>query len=200
MVYLNNVIGFINDLLKDRISNYPTATMDGVMNQTVTNQTGANGQSRIIIYPSIIDLSGKANYTGLDKRVPFTGYHRLMGSTFTRVVEQEYGDDLMTILSVTDIQLIVWGWRDKINHKPEQFALILADTLPAGSVIADEFKTLGIRELKIVEAGITYDQRTIFNQEIQGVPYFLGPETFVFSIRYRIEGSYIKGCLNKCEC
>lgn len=194
MVYLNNVIGFINDILKERVSSYPTANMQGVMTQTVSNQ-----QNKVVIYPTIIDLSGKANYTGLDKRVSFTGYHRLIGSTFTRRVEQDYGDELMTILSTTDIQLIVWGWRDKINHKPEQFALILADTLP-GVIIADEFKSLGIRELKVVEAGINYDQRTIFNQEIQGIPYFLGPETFVFSIRYRIEGSYIKGCLNKCEC
>lgn len=194
MVYLNNVIGFINDILKERVSSYPTANMQGVMTQTVSNQ-----QNKVVIYPTIIDLSGKANYTGLDKRVSFTGYHRLMGSTFTSVVDKAYGDDMLTIVSVTDVQFIVWGWRDKINHKPEQFALILADSLP-GAITADEFTALKIRELKVVEAGINYDQRTIFNQEIQGIPYFLGPETFVFSIRYRIEGSYLKGCLNTCEC
>lgn len=195
MVYLNEVINFLNQTIKTRIGAYPTAKIEGVMTQTIRNE-----QAKTVIYPTIINLFGKAEYTGFDNRVPFTAYHRLVGSTFTRNVTRDYADgDLVMINSVTDVQLIVWGMREKLNIKPEQLALVIADLLPY-KVEAPEFPKLGILDLRVIETGISYDQRAIFQQEIQGIPYFIGPEMFVFSVRYRIEGSYMKGCLNKCEC
>lgn len=195
MIYLHETIDFINSILQQRLNAYPTAEIKGIATTMLKNSN-----NKIITYPSVINVFGKSDYIGYNNNVPFTIYHKLINSTFTRRPGQNYGDDnFIGINSLTDMQLICIGKRKELNIKPEQFAMIIIDGLP-NALDAKEFKTLGIKDVKIISAGINYDQRNVFNQEIQGIPYFIGPELFIFSIRYRIDGTYMKGCLKLCEC
>lgn len=196
MVYLNEIVRFLNEQMKGRLSAYPTAEYN-----TIATYATKVYQNSTIVYPSFIEIGKKgAEILSIDIKAPFYVYHRLGATTFTKVVGNNYGDgDVYEMSSSTEVQMIFWGVRDKINTYPEQFANIISDQLP-DFLTAPELSQNGINRINITPISINYDQRAIFQQEYQGVRYFLGPELFLFSIRYRIEGTYTKGCTNKCEC
>lgn len=196
MVYLNNIVSFLNDVLKVRLSMYPTAEYSGIATYATKNLK----DGKIIVYPTEIPWGANGAETlSLSFKSPFNIYHRLSGTTFSREPGSGYGDDLYTTVSTTEVQLIVWGVRNKISTTPEQFSMILSDALP-DKIAAAELSGLGINNIYIDSVSINYDQRAVFSQEMQGVKYFIGPELFLFSFRYRIIGSYTKGCLNICDC
>ncbi len=95
--------------------------------------------------------------------------------------------------------MVIMGSRAKLNGSAGQLALQVADSLP-GNIIAPEFQALDIQYLNVVETGIDYDQKALFNKDFTGVKNFIGPELFMLGIRYNIEGSYLKGCASKCIC
>lgn len=193
MVYLNNIVEFLNITIKGRLLKYPTAGYNGVATYATKDQKQGE-----IKYPTLITYGKNGAETlAFDSNTPFTIYHRLSGTTFSK--GPSYGDDAYSTISATDLQIVVWGTRKKIDTSPEQFAMILTDTLP-DIITADELSGMGINNINITPLSINYDQRSVFAQEMQGVKYFTGPELFLFSIRYRIEGSYTKGCLNNCDC
>lgn len=195
MVYLNDIVGYINKLIQERLTPYTNSKYYGITYQSVKNEGNST-----IVYPFEIDLNAKAASVAINMKESFIVYHRLQGSTFTYPTNGSYGDgDTLNINSTTELQVLVMGWRKEINTSPEQLAMIVADTLP-GSIKEKSINKVGVRQISTQAIGINYDPRAVFNSEYSGIPYFIGPEMFLFSIRYRITGSYLKGCLTNCEC
>lgn len=195
MVYLNEIVEFVNTVIKERLKAYSNSRYYGITYQAVKNEANTT-----IIYPSEIDINAKAGSVAINMKESFIVYHRLTGTSFTYPTSGNYGDgDTHSVSSATDLQVIVMGWRKKLNGTPEQLAMIIADSLP-GSIKEADINKIGIKQISTQATGINYDPRTIFNAEYTGIPYFIGPEMFLFSIRYRITGSYLKGCLTNCEC
>lgn len=195
MVYLTKIVDFVNTVLQDGLKAYPTADYKGIAVSTVIQR-----QNSSIVFPSVIDGEGYAKGVYFQSGVPFVLYHRLTATTFSMGQNQRFGDGaLRKVDSLTSVQIIVMGTRDRLNISPEQLGMHIADTLPS-SVVAPELQQLGVASLDIIEAGIDYDQRAVFNKEFQGIKYFIGPELFMLAVRYTIQGTYLKGCTSKCDC
>lgn len=196
MVYLPEIIAHINTVLISKLTSYPTAQYHGIANPITVQRS--SGQ---IVYPSTIELDGRANAVTFTFTAPFTIYHKLLNSNFTqRAGGKVFGQDAQrSMLSNTAAQIIIIGTRAEINVKPELLAMQIADSLP-GVLSAPEYTTLGIQSVYVIETGIDYDQRALFNKEFQGIKYFIGPELFMLAVRYTIEGAYLKGCASLCQC
>lgn len=194
MVYLNNIIDFINQSIRQRLTQYPTANLQGLATATVVNQQGSAQR----VFPSVIDMDGKADVVKYAKQFPFSIWHR--SSTTNVTIRSNYGDsDQGDISTITEMTMVVIGNRSAIKVGPDLFSYILMDTIP-GKLVASEFGQLGINEITSSPVSINHDPQSVFSAEFKGVPYFIGPEMFMFSIRYRILGSYQKGCLSNCNC
>jgi len=102
--------------------------------------------------------------------------------------------DLLNITCSTTVRLVCTGNRADIAVSPEEFAMMICDSLPTGA------KATKLKYVKISPNNILYDAQTVFANEFKGLGFNIGPERFLFSIQYTIEGGYIKGCLNTCDC
>lgn len=193
MIYLHDIVAFINDTIKSRVTSYPAAVYHGI----ATYGYKATDQS-FITFPTIVGhgKNGAADI-GFNTNVPFVAYHRIGLTSFSIVPGKSYGDgEEVAQRSVTEVQMMVRGNRNLINSNPEQLAMVIADSMPSNFNMQGSVRIEG----SVVSVGIQYDSRANFNQEYTGVTYNIGPDGFFISIRYRIEGSYLKGCTNKCEC
>lgn len=194
MVYLNNIVGYLNEVLAGRLTPYKNAVYNGITNTvSVRFQDG-----KMVSYPAVIDLDGKADAVPTLKRSDFNIWHRITANNIQYDDRNQYGDKSYS-RSTTDLVMVVLGTRKKINQVVEQFSMILADTITV-NVTAAEFSTLGLGELKVQASGINFDQNAVFNSEFKGVPSFVGSDMFMFSVRYRITGTYQNGCTNICDC
>lgn len=196
MVYLPDIIHYINEVLVTKLTSYPTAQYSGVATSVVVQRS--TGQ---VVYPSVIQMNGAVNTMSFNFTTPFVLYHRLLTSNFSaRAGAKVFGQDAQrTMLSTTFAQMVIIGTRAELNVSPELLAMQIADSLPS-VISAAEYSSLGIQSVNINETGIDYDQRAVFNKEFQGVKYFIGPELFILAVRYTIEGTYLKGCTSLCKC
>jgi hypothetical protein len=195
MIYLPDIVAFVNTVLANRFTSYPTAQYKGIATSVTVQRT--SGQ---IIYPSVIEMNGSVNTIAFNHGAPFTLYHRMLSSSFRKATNTStFGDDQRTMVSTTAAQIVVMGTRADLNVDPVQLCMQIADSLP-GTLSAPEYATLGIRSVNIYETGIDFDQQSIFNKEFKGIKYFIGPELFLLAVRYTIEGAYLRGCTSLCQC
>lgn len=196
MVYLTEIVDYINVQLRDKLNMYPTARYYPVTN-TVIKIKPDNTQ---ISFPAVIDLFGSADEIKFDKFSPFSVWHKANTTVFIRNPDKSYGDNqTVGITSTTTMQMVCIGERKQINIKPEQLAFVLSDVLPTygGNVTIDTQK---LANLSITPININYNSLNVFNGEFSNVGYFIGPEMFMFSLNYTIVSNYLQGCADKCIC
>lgn len=190
MVFLPELIDQINTALGFRFKKYPLALYKGLVTQGVINI-----DNNVVSFPSVISNAGVAEEVSYDIRYPFIVYHRALVSNFQPGTQKGYGDgDLLNITCSTTVRLVCTGNRADIAVSPEEFAMMICDSLPTGA------KATKLKYVKISPNNILYDAQTVFANEFKGLGFNIGPERFLFSIQYTIEGGYIKGCLNTCDC
>lgn len=180
-------------MVAERLSTYPDMSFCGIADYKY--EEPASGSA--IISPVIVPFGAK-KATPINTTVNgITAYHRLGLTTISVQPGQDYGDgESVNNKYATDLQMLVIGTTDKLNSMPYDFATIMADSFPLSMRLEEQIKF----DAKVIITGIQHDKRTNFNQEFSGVKYFLGPEYFFFSIRYRVEATYLNGCTSICDC
>lgn len=123
-----------------------------------------------------------------DDSKPLIVYHRLLSKPYSK---NDYGIDVATCQMV----MVVYGSFSTANDVENQFiSLIPESLLPA------EFSTLtGLESVDFQVISSNLISEDVFNQEYKGVEYRLGENDFLFSIRYNIDVSFRKECLDFCE-
>lgn len=194
MIFLPEIVQFVNEAIKTRLTPYPTARITG-LTYPVTMIRGENTQ---ITVPAIL-YRNDAELIVNDDRFPFTLFHRAISATNSARESDSYGDgDPRYVTGYAEIELVLVGFRDKIRISPEQFAAVVGDSIPAR--ISMVIQELNIPAITINWNSIQFDQRSVWNTVFPGLQYNLSINEFMVSLRYRIEISYMQGCLTTCEC
>lgn len=193
MIFLPEIVQFVNNSIKNRITPYPTARIEGLTYPVAL----VRGESQITV-PAFL-YRKDAEVIVNDDRFPFTIYHKAISATNTPRDADSYGDGSPRYINgYADIELFIVGFRDKIKVAPEQLAALIGDSIPSQFTILE-----GELKLPAVRANwnsIQYDQRSLWSNQFPGLTYNLSIGEFMVSLRYRIEISYMQGCLSVCEC
>lgn len=192
MIYLAKIVEEINNAFKNALSAYPSARYFGLSNMISLKTT----DGKTITIPSAFQPSSKDGLPVInDDRFSFTIFHKAINSSASSSSTNGYGDgQTKSINANTDVDLILMGFKSKIKACPINLMAALVDTIPNISFQGQKIQN------NINWISSNWDYRNVFNQNFQNVGYQIGPDEFIISSRYRVEQSYLKGCLNICEC
>lgn len=189
MAFLGDIVNSINDALKVKLTAFPTTSYSGIAYPIARRKDNSYE-----FIPAIILTSGEAKYLTFDDIEEMGIYHRIVSSSYTQDKNQSYGDGYTSFQQNYDLDLVVMADRRRVEVSPDVLEAAIASNFPAGE------KPTGINYLNILPVSANHNSRTLFSQEFQGVNYYLKPEHIFFSIRYRVELKYVKGCISLCQC
>lgn len=189
MAYLDEIITQINAGIKSKLTAFPTALYVGVT-YPIPKKEGKTYQ----FFPAIINLKGDAKLITFDDIKELIIYHKISSSAYSQLKNQSYGDGYDSFQHNYEIDLIVIADRKKVNVSPDVLEAAIA------SNIISTLKINNVDFINIATVSANHNSKTLFSQEFQGVDYYLKPEHIFFSIRYRVEIRYQKGCISLCQC
>lgn len=186
MAYLGEIVDTINAALKAKLTAFPLSGYAGIV-YPLPRKKGE-------YIPVLIANTGEARWITFDDVKELQVYHHISSSTYTQIKRQGYGDDYNTFQHNYDLDLVVMADRRKVQVEPDVLEAAIASNMPVTTAIQ------GVQNINILPVSANHNSRSLFSQEFQGTDYFLKPEHIFFSIRYRVELQYQKGCLNLCQC
>lgn len=189
MAYLDKIVVGINEVIRENLTAFPTALYYGV-SYPITSTAGKVQN----VMPAIIDISGLVTEIAFNDIPQLIIYHKLYSSTYNQIKSASYGDGYNDFQHTMDLDLIVMGDRKRLNIQPDSLEVAIASNIP-GSI-----KIESANYVNIFPIGANHNSRQLFSQEYVGATFFLKPEYIYFSIRYRIEVRYQKGCISLCQC
>ena len=190
MAYLGEIVSGSNNEIKGKLTAFPTALYEGIAYSLVKKE-GKGSQS----LPAIIDMNGDAKWITFDDIRELIIYHKITSSTYSQLKSGSYGDGYGMFQHNYEIDLFVMADRKRAGVSPDVLEAAIASNIP--NILT---KPAGINFLNIVTVNANHNSRQLFGQEYPGVDYYLKPEHIFFSIRYRIELRYQKGCISLCQC
>ena len=185
MAYLVDIVNTINAALKDKLTAFPRTRYAGVVYHI------AKDASKFL--PAEIE-GAEGKVVSFDDLYEMSVYHRLAASTYTQTRNQSYGDGYTDFQQNYEIDLVVMADRTKVQTTPDILEAVIASNMPTPDM------PQGVNYINILPVSANHNSRSLFSQEFPGVTYYLKPEHIFFSIRYRIELRYQKGCLSLCQC
>ncbi len=189
MAFLDNIVTEINDAVKSKLTAFPVADYFGI-----TYSMPKKDGKRLLYLPAIIDFNGEAKWVTFDDIRDLTLYHKINTSTYSQIKSGSYGDGYDYIQQSYEMDLIVMSDRKKVNVQPDTLEMAIGSNIPSKSIMS------GFEYINITATSSNHSSRNVFATEFSGVDYFLKPEHILFSIRYRVELRYQKGCISLCQC
>jgi hypothetical protein len=189
MAYLGEIVDTINEALKAKLTAFPLTGYNGLA-YPIPRKKGTAFE----YLPAKISVSGEAKWITFDDVRELEIYHRIVSSSYIQLKGKSYGDGDTQFQHNYEIDLIVMADRKKAKVEPDVLEAAIASNIPVSSSIS------GVSFINITPVSANHNSRSLFSQEFQGIDYFLKPEHILFSIRYRVELQYQKGCLNLCQC
>lgn len=189
MGFLDNIVSNINAALKAKLTAFPRSFYGGIAYPIARKKDNAYE-----FIPAIISNSGEARYMTFDDVDQVTIYHRIANSSYTQDKVQSYGDGYTSFQQNYDIDVVVMADRRTVEVSPDVLEAAIASNIPAMD------KLDGVNYVNILPVSANHNSRSLFSQEFQGVSYYLKPDHIFFSIRYRVELKYQKGCMSLCQC
>ena len=189
MAYLGEIVETINMALKAKLTAFPLSRYNG-LSYPIARKKGTAFE----YLPAVIFSSGDARLITFDDVNELEIYHKIASSTYTQRKLQSYGDGYDEFQHNYEVDMVVMGDRRKVQVEPDALEAAIASNMPNTMTIA------GVKFINILAVSANYNSRSLFSQEFQGADYYLKPEHIFFSIRYRVEIQYQKGCLSLCQC
>lgn len=189
MAFLSDIIDGINSSLKDKLTAFPTAKYFGLVYQLAKKEG-----NKTIYLPADINLNGQAEYATFDDINELGIYHRVSNSTYQISRRESYGDTNSGVLQIYDVDLVVMANRKRVEVQPDVLEIVIV------SNFMETFKLQGVNQISITPVSANHNSKSVFSNEFQGLNYYLKPEHILFSIRYRIELRYQRGCISLCHC
>lgn len=189
MAYLDQIVNNINTSLKGMLSAFPTARYADIVSIVARKK-----DKGLEYLPAEVSIKGDCKWLTFDDINELSLYHRIISSAYLQEKNKSYGDGHTSFQHNMDLDIVVMADRKKVGITPESLEAAIASNIP----ITD--KIPGISYINIYPVSANHDSRTIFSNQFQGVGYYLKPEHILFSIRYRIEVKYMKGCIGLCHC
>lgn len=190
MAYLNDIVTGIDLELRSRLTAFPKSYFAGLVSQIARIK-----DKQYEYLPAQVLDSGDAKFITVDDVMDLTTYHRISTSSYTQVRNQSYGDGYDSFQHNYEVDLVVLANRKKVLVTPDVLEAAISSNIPLTVSAPDH-----IEFQNILPVSANHNSRSVFGQEFVGLPYFLKPEHILFSIRYRVELRYRKGCISLCQC
>lgn len=129
-----------------------------------------------VYIPSIINRDGECHSVFVDDDYKLGIYHRIIGKTYTNQPNKGFGDSA-GVLVVADMQLVCWGFSNAVKAESVE-QLIFSKSPESMRFVSSDF-----------------DRKRVFSGEMQGIPFFLPPEVFLFSIKYKVQYKAKRSCM-----
>lgn len=173
---IDSIITSINEALSESLECVPGIAY-GLAEPVIRREDGDTEESTTDVdYPAIIDSDGECSDVFVDDRYKMGLYHRLISKTYETLANKGFGDKMQNIC-IADFYLVCWGFRSSlIAEDVEQFII---SKLP--------------EKIKVVTT--EFDRKRVFTTEFNGINFFLPPEIFLFSLRYRVQYEVKPPCL-----
>lgn len=189
MAFLSEVISSINLSLMKNLNAFPSTKYWGIAYH-IPKREG----NKVSFLPADINIQGQAQYATFDDINEMGIYHRIINSGYQISRRESYGDNNSGVIQTYDIDLVVMSNRKKVNVQPDVLEVAIVSNFP------DTFKIKGVNQISILPISANHNSKSVFSSEFQSVDYFLKPEHILFSIRYRVELRYQRGCISLCHC
>ena len=199
MPFLNQITSFINDTLKANSLNkkkLQPALFFG-LSSTIAKAKGSKEGLKLEILPAVIKPDGSVIQIVPDSKTAIQIYHKLISKAYSNE-KKSYGDEY-DIKSVCEILMVVI-----INSKLTGSAKdVLEPVVLFG--IPQRLSPALLSDLKISKCLITpvssnMDPLQVFRGEYPQSDYFLSEQMSMFSIRYKIETTFSRACVDHCLC
>lgn len=189
MGFLDNIVTEINNVVKNHLTAFPTAEYFGIA-YVIPKKEGKDSS----YLPAIIDINGEAKWMTFDDVRELSIYHRMVSSTYNMQKQKTYGDGHDYVQQNYDMDMVIMSDRKKICIQPDVLEMAIGSNIP--SVV----KLETIEPANIISVSANHSAKSVFGNEFTGIEYYLKPEHILFSIRYRVELRYLKGCISLCHC
>lgn len=189
MAYLGEIVDNINSDLKGKLTAFPCSDYAGLTAQ-LTRKKGASFE----VIPGLVNTKGEVKWITFDDIRELQVYHRIISSGYIQQKKDSYGDGYTNFQHNYEVDLVVMADRRRIRVHSDVLEAAIASNMPVS------YKIAGVNFINILPVSANHNSRALFSQEFNGIDYFLKPEHIFFSIRYRVEIRYQKGCLSLCQC
>lgn len=199
MPFIDEIINQINSSLKAGSLNnekLQPAKYLGIAT-TVARIKDAKKKSDLEILPAIVSPTGTLSFITPEKSYGIQIYHRLLNKQYSRV-KASYGDDY-DYKMVSELTLVVLTNSKVTGRAKEALEPLVLFGMPQ-TVTPALLAELQINSCVIYPTASNLDAVSVFRQEYPNSVYFLNDQSSIFSVRYKIEMSFSKACINKCLC
>lgn len=163
----------INNLLNSGLCNI-TNIVSGIAEPILVKEDDGDDEKYI---PAIIDNTGDCIYPFVEDEYKLGIYHRLIGKTYSQAQNGGFGDGKKTIC-ISELNMIVWGFRSSTLNQED----------------CEQYIYSKISGPAIIQS-VNFDRNSVFASEFKGVKFFLHPEVFLFSIKYKVQFEVKASCL-----
>lgn len=197
MPFNNEIIGFINDMLKNgscKNEKLQPAFFWGLSSVELRKNTPGKAPEQ---FPAIITADGKAKAITPEDKIALQVYHKVKSNSYS-YEKKSYGDDYLVRCN-TEMEMIVIT-NSKFNRvTKDSIEPIILFGIPqrlSPALLAE----LKLKSCLILPGSSNMDHNQVFKQEFPMSNYFLNEVVSIFSIRYKIQSSFDQNCIDKCLC
>ena len=194
MPFLDKITTAINEALVSSLSEKRFALSQYLGIATVLARPKGSG---VEFLPAVVDLSGEYKLVEPSDKYGLQVYHRTISNTYSRA-KKSYGDEY-NYSALSEMSMVVIADSRKLKMQATELEPLIIYGLPQ-RLPASLMSETGFATCLITPLSSNMDKVAVFRQEYPGTDYFLKPFQQLFSIRYRIESSFDKNCVNQCLC
>jgi hypothetical protein len=166
---INQYINDINAALTAKLGNF-CALINGIAQPVYIVDEEEETQ-----LPALIE-KGEDATVFIDDDYDFGLYHKQRGSNFLEDFTKGFGDN-KRIQEVQDLSVIAWGFENKLTAEE----------------LKDYFVAVSPSFVRFVS--VSFDKKTIFNQEFKNVDFMVDERIFLMQINYKVQYDVKKSCL-----
>jgi hypothetical protein len=192
MPFIEKIIEQINTSLKGsslKEKRFQTGKFLGVSTVAARNNGG-----KLEMLPAVVDLNGEYKLVEPDDRHSVILYHKVISNVYAASVQNSYGCEY-AFKSTTEVAMVVIADGKKMKMSAEQLEPLFIYGIPQRVT-----QKYGMINILITPLASNMDKVAVFRQEYPNNEYFLKPYQHLFLIRYRVECTFDKNCIDKCLC
>ncbi|MDF2381314.1 hypothetical protein JMG10_07550 [Nostoc ellipsosporum NOK] len=199
MPFLPQIVGYINEALKagslNQVKLQP-AKLHGLATVISRSKRGSKDVGKLEQLPAIVK-DGKIDPITPDKDSAIQIYHRILSKAYS-YEKRSHGDDY-DIKCITELSLVAITNGKLTGTAKEVVEPVVLFGLPQ-RIPSAKMAELKINRCLITPVASTMDAGQVFKQEYPSSEYFLTEQVSMFSIRYRIELTFGRQCIDHCLC
>ncbi len=196
MARLKEIVQFINNeieakALKDK--RFGGSQLSGI---AVLTEFKKNAGGQPAMQPWVMNNEPEGMYVGIDDIHPVQVYHKHYGSVpNTPEAKENFGDKNNVITKKYNMGLIVMGQRKKIKLSPEQLETLIEAGFPdsLNAQLRNDFK---LNSCMISISGTDHNSNALLKREYGQPDKKYDHQTILFEMKYLIECSYKRSCID----